>query len=43
MLVAATDGLKDISDVLDSPARSRRGFERRMQTLIALVDALIVA
>jgi len=41
VLVAATDGLKDLSDILDPPSRARRGFERRMQSLIGIVDALI--
>ncbi|MBV9837271.1 MAG: TetR/AcrR family transcriptional regulator [Solirubrobacterales bacterium] len=41
ILVAATDGLKDLSDILDSAARARRGFEQRMQQLIDVVEALI--
>jgi len=41
ILVAATDGLKDLSDVLDPPSRARRGFEQRMQQLIEIVEALI--
>jgi AcrR family transcriptional regulator len=40
VLVAATDGLKDLSDILDPPVRAKRGFERRMQGLVSLVDAL---
>ena len=27
VLVAATDGLKDLSDIVDPPSRARRGFE----------------
>jgi TetR/AcrR family transcriptional repressor of nem operon len=41
ILVAATDGLKDLSDILDPPSRARRGFEQRMQRLIEIVEALI--
>jgi hypothetical protein len=41
ILVAATDGLKDLSDILDPPSRSRRGFEQRMQNLTEIVEALI--
>jgi len=40
VLVAATDGLKDLSEILDQPSRARRGFERRMESLIAIVEAL---
>jgi len=40
ILVAATDGLKDLSDILDPPSRARRGFEQRMQHLTELVEAL---
>ena len=42
ILVAATDGLKDLSDILDPPSRARRGFERRMQHLTEVVEALTV-
>jgi TetR/AcrR family transcriptional repressor of nem operon len=41
ILVAATDGLKDLSDILDPPSRSRRGFEQRMQHLTDILEALI--
>jgi hypothetical protein len=41
VLVAATDGLKDLSDILDPPNRSRRGFEQRMQHLTDILEALI--
>jgi AcrR family transcriptional regulator len=41
VLVAATDGLKDLSDVLDPPARARRGFEQRMAGLVDLLEVLI--
>ena len=40
ILVAATDGLKDLSDILDPPSRARRGFEQRMQHLTELVETL---
>jgi AcrR family transcriptional regulator len=40
ILVAATDGLKDLSDILDPPSRAKRGFEQRMQHLTELVEAL---
>ena len=40
VLVAATDGLKDLSDILDPPSRARRGFERRLQHLTELVESL---
>jgi AcrR family transcriptional regulator len=39
LLVAATDGLKDLGTLIDAPTRARRAFERRMEALIALVDA----
>ena len=41
ILVAATDGLKDLSDILDPPNRAKRGFEQRMQRLSEIVEALI--
>ena len=41
ILVAATDGLKDLSDILDPPSRAKRGFEQRIQHLAAVVEALI--
>jgi hypothetical protein len=41
ILVAATDGLKDLSDILDPPHRTRRGSEQRMQHIIDIVEALI--
>src|SRR5262249_47282141 len=41
ILVAATDGLKDLSDVLDPPNRAKRGFEQRMQRMTEIVEALI--
>ena len=41
ILVAATDGLKDLSDILDPPNRAKRGFEQRMQHLTEVVEALI--
>jgi hypothetical protein len=40
VLVAATDGLKDLSDIVDPPSRARRGFERRLQHLTELVESL---
>jgi AcrR family transcriptional regulator len=40
VLVATTDGLKDLGALVDSPGRARRAYERRMNTLITLVDAL---
>ena len=40
VLVAATDGLKDLGALIDSPTRARRAYERRMDTLVALVDSL---
>ena len=40
VLVAATDGLKDLGGLIDAPSRARRAFERRMDTLVTLVDAL---
>jgi AcrR family transcriptional regulator len=40
VLVAATDGLKDLGALIDSPRRARRAYERRMNTLITLVDAV---
>jgi AcrR family transcriptional regulator len=43
VLVAATDGLKDLSEIVDQPGRARRGFERRMETLMAIVETLIAA
>jgi AcrR family transcriptional regulator len=42
LLVAATDGLKDLGTLIDAPTRARRAFARRMDALIALVDALRV-
>jgi hypothetical protein len=42
LLVAATDGLKDLSDILDPPSRARRGFEQRMRHLTELVETLMV-
>jgi len=41
ILTAATDGLKDLSDILEPPHRARRGFEQRMQQFIDIVEALI--
>jgi TetR/AcrR family transcriptional repressor of nem operon len=40
VLVATTDGLKDLGALLDSPSRARRAYERRMNTLVTLVDSL---
>jgi AcrR family transcriptional regulator len=40
VLVATTDGLKDLGALIDSPARARRAYERRMNTLVTLVDSL---
>ncbi|HUO70192.1 MAG TPA: helix-turn-helix domain-containing protein [Solirubrobacteraceae bacterium] len=40
VLVAAADGLKDLSDLIDPPGRARRGYERRMAALARIVDAL---
>jgi hypothetical protein len=41
ILVAATDGLKDLSDILDPPNRAKRGFEQRMQRMAEIIEALI--
>ena len=43
LLVAMTDGLKDLSDVLDPPTRARRAYERRMETASALVQTLLLS
>lgn len=40
LLVGATDGLKDLGALIDTPTRAGRAFERRMQALVTLVDAL---
>jgi AcrR family transcriptional regulator len=40
LLVAATDGLKDLGGLLDAPSRAARAFGRRMEALVTLVDAL---
>jgi AcrR family transcriptional regulator len=40
VLVATTDGLKDLGGLIDSPGRARRAYERRMNTLVTLVDSL---
>lgn len=40
VLVGATDGLKDLGSLIDAPNRARRAFERRMDILIGLVDAV---
>jgi TetR/AcrR family transcriptional repressor of nem operon len=39
VLVATTDGLKDLGALIDSPGRARRAYERRMNTLVTLVDS----
>ncbi|MBV9638297.1 MAG: TetR family transcriptional regulator C-terminal domain-containing protein [Mycobacteriaceae bacterium] len=39
VLVAATDGLKDLGGLIDTPSRARRAFERRIDVLVRLVDA----
>ena len=39
VLVAATDGLKDLGELIDAPSRANRAFERRMNAVVALVDA----
>lgn len=39
VLVATTDGLKDLGALIDSPSRARRAYERRMDTLVTLVDS----
>jgi AcrR family transcriptional regulator len=41
ILVAATDGLKDLSELLDPPSRSRKGYESRMHELITLVEMML--
>jgi AcrR family transcriptional regulator len=41
ILNAATDGLKDLSDLIEAPRRAPRAFERRMEALIALVESMI--
>jgi hypothetical protein len=35
------EGLKDLSDILDPPSRSKRGFEQRIQHLTDILEALI--
>jgi hypothetical protein len=40
LLVATSDGLKDLGALIDSPSRARRAYERRMDTLVMLVDSL---
>jgi TetR/AcrR family transcriptional repressor of nem operon len=40
VLIAVTDGLKDLGGVIDAPSRASRAFERRMKIVVALVDAL---
>jgi AcrR family transcriptional regulator len=40
VLVAAADGLKDLGNLLDPPSQAQQGYERRMQTLMGIVDAL---
>lgn len=40
VLVATTDGLKDLGALIDNPSRARRAYERRMNTLVTLVDSL---
>ena len=40
VLVATTDGLKDLGALIDNPGRARRAYERRMNTLVTLVDSL---
>ncbi|MBV8927527.1 MAG: hypothetical protein JO152_00200 [Mycobacteriaceae bacterium] len=40
VLVATADGLKDLGALIDSPARARRAYERRMNTLVTLVERL---
>jgi AcrR family transcriptional regulator len=42
MLVAMTDGLKELSEALDPPGRARRGYERRMESAVALIEALLL-
>lgn len=39
VLVATTDGLKDLGALIDRPNRARRAYERRMNTLVTLVDS----
>ena len=39
VLVATSDGLKDLGALIDSPGRARRAYERRMNTLVTLVDS----
>jgi AcrR family transcriptional regulator len=39
VLVAATDGLKDLGALIDRPSRARRAYERRMNTLVRLADS----
>ena len=40
LLVGATDALKDLGTLVDAPTRARRAFERRMEILVTLVEAL---
>ena len=39
VLVGATDGLKDLGELIDAPSRANRAFERRMNAVVTLVDA----
>jgi AcrR family transcriptional regulator len=40
VMVATADGLKELGRQIESPTRARRAYERRMDILVALVDAL---
>lgn len=40
LLVGATDGVKELGELIDAPSRARRAFERRMAALVTLVGTL---
>jgi len=42
IVVAAADGLKDLSDVLDPPAEAQNGYERRLAGLAGLMETLLL-
>jgi len=42
IVVAAADGLKDLSDVLDPPAEAQNGYERRLAGLADLMETLLL-
>lgn len=42
IIIAAADGLKDLSDVLDPAAEAKDGYERRLAGLAELMEALLL-